>query len=450
MKRIIDQYLEKWKDDPLRQPLLLHGARQVGKTFAARKLGETFPDFVELNLELLKDAPKVFDGDLDPQTLISIISALAKKPIIPGKTLLFIDEIQTAPRAIQSLRYFYEMMPELHVIAAGSLLDFALNKYGAPVGRVQSLYMYPLSFLEFLSAVDEAILIEKILSTTLEQRINPIIHDKILNLLGHYMALGGMPHVVNCWQQTRDPVSCADLHERILAFYRQDFGKYGRSHQIKYVDALFETVPHLTGSKFKYSAVEGEYRKRELAPALELLSTASVVQKIYRTSAQGVPLGAQAFLDDYKVFLLDVGLTQSALNQELGDWFLNPTSQLINKGPLTESFVGQEILAYSNPSIKKQLYYWKNDEPQSKAEVDFVIQQGSNIIPIEVKAGTGSTLRSLHLFLSTHPNSPYGIRFSTQNYSLHEKLRSYPLYAVAYALATHETEKNILQKALLG
>ncbi len=431
MKRIIDYYLGTWKNDKDRLPLLLRGARQVGKTHAARTLGSTFSDFVEVNLELMIELHATFKKDLQPERILREISVFTGKSITPGKTLLFLDEIQVVPEALLALRYFYEMIPELHVIAAGSLLDFAIEKVGIPVGRVQSLYMYPLSFIEFLAALDENLLIEEILAHELNEEMSELIHKKALTLIGEYLALGGMPQVVKCWKETKDILRCSRIHNRLLDAYRQDFGKYARRLQIKYVEMLFEHMPLQLGKKFKYSLIEGDYRKRELAPALDLLVTAGVSTKIFYSSAQGVPLGAQIDPQDYKVMFLDVGLSQAVLGLDLAGWFLHPITEFVNKGSLVEAFVGQELLAYSDPMRKKHLYYWHRKERASQAEVDYLIQERELVVPIEVKSGSGKTLRSIHLFLETHPNSYYGIRFSTHNYSSFEKIDSYPLYAVA-------------------
>src|SRR5579872_2034230 len=199
MKRIIDYYLNNWKTDSYRKPLLLRGARQVGKTHAARTLGKSFSNFFEINLERQKTAHIIFEQDLDPDIIIRELSALKNQPIVPGKTLLFIDEIQAVPRAILALRYFYELMPELHVIAAGSLLDFAIEQVGIPVGRVDSLYMRPLSFIEFLCAMSSDILVEELLRHTSMDPTSDVIHNKILHVLGEYLAIGGMPEAVKSW-----------------------------------------------------------------------------------------------------------------------------------------------------------------------------------------------------------------------------------------------------------
>ena len=431
MKRLIDKELSDWKDVTFRRPLLLRGARQVGKTYSVRQLGKQFVSFIEINLESQPDARIIFEKDLDIQRIVRDLSLFTGKPIIPGQTLLFIDEIQEAPSAITSLRYFYENIPDLHVIAAGSLLDFSVEKVGIPVGRVESLYVYPMSFLEFLLATENDILVQEVLSHCVEEPISKPVHNKILSILGEYLAIGGMPGVVECWKETKDPSRCFALHHSLIDTYRQDFVKYAKKFQIKYVDAIFTNIPQQIGKKFRYSGIDGNYRKRELAPALDLLVTAGIAHKVTHSSGNGIPLGANINPECYKIIFLDVALSQAILGLDLEAWFLNPMQQFVNKGEIVESFVGQEILAYANVHAKKQLFYWQRNAPSSSAEVDYLIQKGEKIIPVEVKSGSGKTLRSLHLFLKSHPNTSFGIRFSTQNYSRHESIESFPLYAVA-------------------
>jgi uncharacterized protein len=438
MKRLIDYHLLDWKDDKHRKPLLLRGARQVGKTHAVQELGRSsFPTFVEVNLELFKEAHVIFEKDLHPERIVRDLSLITHQHIIPGQTLLFLDEIQAVPQALLALRYFYELMPELHVIAAGSLLDFAIEKVGIPVGRVQSLYMYPLSFMEFLAATGNTLIIEEILSRTVEKPMSDAVHNKLIMLLGEYLALGGMPEVIAYWQEEKDALRSAKVHQTLLNTYRQDFGKYARKLQIKYVELMFDQVPVQLGRKFKYSSIEGDYRKRELSPALDLLVTAGIVHKVFYSSGQGIPLGAQVDPQDYKAIFLDVGLTQAILDLDIAAWFLQPSVEFINKGALAEAFVGQELLAYSDPIKRDNLYYWHRETRASQAEIDYLIQQEQRqVIPVEVKSGMGSTLKSLHLFLETHASCPYGIRLSTQNYSRYEKIYSYPLYALAQLIGS--------------
>ena len=253
MKRLIETELISWKDARFRKPLLLRGARQVGKTFVAQQLGKQFSSFVEINLEKQPDARMIFEKDLDARRIMRDLSLFARQPIVPGETLLFIDEIQITPNAITALRYFYEQIPELHVIAAGSLLDFAVEQVGIPVGRVESLYLYPMSFLEFLLSMKNDILVQEILSHQAEEPLSEPVHNKILSILGEYIAIGGMPGVVQCWIETKDPSRCFALHHALIDTYRQDFVKYAKKNQIKYVDVIFNNLPQQLGKKFKYS-----------------------------------------------------------------------------------------------------------------------------------------------------------------------------------------------------
>ncbi len=431
MYRLIDYHLKHWIKDPYRKPLLLRGARQVGKTHAIRALSRHFSDFVEINFELLPRAKEIFEQDLQPERIIKSLSLLVGKSITPNKTLLFLDEIQEAPLAITALRYFYEKLPSLHVIAAGSLLDFSLESISVPVGRISFFYMHPMSFMEFLKAIKQNLLIQEILNHKSHEPILEPVHDKLIEFLGVYMAIGGMPEVVKRWIETQNMSDCTNIQYSLIDTYRQDFQKYSKQSQYKYLNLLIEQIPLNLGKSIKYTNFSKEYRKRELEPCLDLLIKANLVHKISNSLGQGIPLGAQASSDKFKIIFLDVALTQVILGVNNKEWVLEPHQEFINKGALTEAMIGQELLAYSNPHITPQLYYWQRDAPSSTAEVDYLMQQDQFIIPIETKSGYGSTLKSLRLFLQTHPQSPYGIRFSTHNYSEFDHIHSYPLYAVA-------------------
>lgn len=441
-KRIIDFHLSQWKINPFRKPLLLRGARQVGKTYAIRKLGKQFKSFVEINFERLEGAADLFEKDLAPDRLILSLSLLTKTSIIPGETLLFFDEVQEAPRAILALRYFYEEMPNLHVIAAGSLLEFAIAKVGVPVGRISMFYMYPLSFLEYLIACGHQLIAEEILHHPKGIAMEEVIHIKILSLVGEYLSIGGMPEAIARWTQTKDPRSALNVLQQIAATYRQDFEKYARKSQVKYLELLFRQIPHMVGKDFSYSEIHGEYRKRELAPALELLERANIIHSIRHTPGQGIPIGSDVDFDTFKIIYLDIGLCQALLGSDISIWFLNPLEGFQNRGDIAEGFIGQELICYANPDNKAELYFWKRKAKNSLAEVDYLIQQGEQILPIEVKSKHGTTLRSLHSFFDTHPNTLSGIRFSSLNYSIIDKLDSRPLYSVA-SLA-HPNQKEAL------
>jgi predicted AAA+ superfamily ATPase len=441
MKRFIDSQLQDWAQQKGFKPLLLRGARQVGKTYAIRELGKKFDVFIEINLEVNPKAREIFNTDLYPQRIIQEISYLTKQEIVPGKTLLFFDEVQAAPKAVQALRYFYEMMPELHVVAAGSLLDFAIESVGIPVGRVEFLYMYPLSFLEFIYALEESILLKAIIEHPLDQPISTIAHDRLLRLIKEYLAIGGMPEAVYTWVQEKNALKCFKIQQTLINSYRQDFNKYAKTAQIKYLDILLDNIPLQLGKKFKYSAIPGEFRKRELAPCIDLLATAGVIHKVYDTAAQGLPLGAQIDPDSFKIIFLDVALAQVILGLDITEWLLSTEQPWVNKGEIVEAFVGQELLAYSRPLQKQQLYYWTRNERTAQAEVDYVTTIKQDIIPIEVKSGAGSTLKSMHIFLENHQHSRFGIRFSTQNYSVYENIYSYPLYAISIAIKSESTTR---------
>lgn len=428
---MIDKYLLEWKQNPIRMPLLLRGARQVGKTYAVANLGESFDDFAEINFERNPEFKIVFERNLEPERIIRELAVMLGKPIVAGKTLLFFDEIQESENAFKSLRYFYELMPSLHVIAAGSLLDFQIEKIGMPVGRIEWLYMYPMSFIEFLYAVKHSMLAEEILHHDPSKPMSESIHALGLSLVGEYFAIGGMPAVVKQWRDSKDLSTCGRLLRAISSTYKKDFDKYAKRSQIKYLDLLFSHIPERLGEKFKYSAVSQNYTKRELEPCLDLLSKAGIVTKVLESAGQGIPLGAQANHEHFKVIFLDVALSQNVIGLNLGEWIIDPLEQFINKGNIVESFVGQELLAYASPFAERNLYYWHREERTSNAEIDYLIQKEEHVIPVEVKSGHRGALQSMHIFLNSHPHSAFGIRFASHNYSIMEKIHTYPLYAIA-------------------
>jgi len=446
MKRIIDSFLLEWKDRPNRKPLLLRGARQVGKTYSMRQLGKAFSEFVEINLEADTAAKEIIEKDMDPFRIIRQLSELLQVDIIPGSTLLFFDEIQVAPQAITTLRYFFEQVPDLHVTAAGSLLDFAIDQVGIPVGRVSSLYMSPVSFLEFIAALGHNKWVKLIIDHSLEKPLNEPVHKKLLSLIGEYLAIGGMPEAINEWINTKTSRAAKIVHSDLIFHYQQDFGKYAKRHQIKYLNLLFQKVADQIGNKFMFSRV-GEYQKRELEPALELLEKAGLIHKIIRSSGQGIPLGAQAKLNDFKVIFLDVGLTQALLKLNIAPWLLHPEKLFINRGEIVEAFVGQELLSLSDPISKESLFYWRRQKRSSQAEIDYLVQIHDQVVPIEVKAGMSKRIKSMQIYLESHPNSLYGIRFSSDNYGIYKNIKNCPLYAIAKPFLD---VSGVLREALLS
>lgn len=435
MKRIIDHYLCEWKQRPDRKALLLRGARQVGKTYAVRTLGEKFDELVEINLELNPEYGDVFRPNLDPNRILRDLRLMTGKRLEQGSSLLFIDEIQQQPLAISALRYFHEQMPELHVIAAGSLLEFAIEDVGLPVGRVASLHMYPMSFLEFLVARGEQPLAGHLMDAPPLIPISDSVHERLLRLAGEFLVLGGLPEVIGTWIKHEDLNRCGEILDMIATSYRQDFAKYAKRHQVKYVDLVFNEIPSMTGRKFKYNALPGAWKARELSPALDLLCKASIVHKVTHSSGNAIPLKAESDPGRFKALFLDIGLAQRIMGADVKPWLLNPTTAIGNAGAATEAFVGQELLAYSQPWSREELYYWHREARASNAEVDYLLPVEGVVIPVEVKSGATGRLRSLRAFLDEkRDRTPYGIRFCAQSGSIHGNLHSHAIYAVPHVL----------------
>ena len=234
--------------------------------------------------------------------------------------------------------------------------------------------------------------------------------------MGEYLAIGGMPEAVNEWVKTKTSRAAKIVHSDLIYNYQQDFGKYAKKHQIKYLNLLFQKAIDQLANKFMYNRV-GEYKKRELEPALELLEKAGLLYKVIKSAGQGIPIGAQADLDDFKIIFLDTGLSQALLKLDITPWFIDPINAFVNKGELVEAFVGQEILAYSDPIAKETLFYWRRENRSSQAAIDYLVQIKDQVVPIEVKAGQSKRIKSMQIFLDSHPNCTYGLRFSADNYS---------------------------------
>ena len=428
MYRSIFKELAFWASQKSPMPILLRGARQVGKTTIVRLLAEQhFENFVELNFEFDASLKKCFKT-LDPAAIIKRIGLLTEQQIVPGKTLLFFDELQDCPQAIMSLRYFYEMMPDLHVIGAGSLLEFALDREDLrmPVGRLQYLHMYPLSFKEFLSAKQRQQLVKFIDDYQLGDDIPEVVHYKALDLLKEYIAIGGMPAVVRAASEDLDWRVCQNLQTALLNTYQDDFSKYTRTSQFAYMHSLFVSAPGLVAEQFKYSKVNPDARSRDLKIALRSLEKAGLLSRVIATAASGLPLSANINDKKFKLLFLDCGLVSRATHLDL-QTLLDDDLLLQNKGALAEQFVGQELLAASDPYARGQLYFWARDKAQSQAEVDYVINVGPKIIPIEVKSGSSRHLKSLRSLMHDK-QLPIGIRLSQLPFSRDDSIISLPIY----------------------
>lgn len=430
MERRIDKYLSEWKEESQRKVILLRGARQVGKTYAVKKLGKVFKYFLEINFEEEKDLRSVFQGSLNPQNICEKLSAFFSVPIVQGETLLFLDEIQACPEALSSLRFFYEKMPGLHLIAAGSLLEFALSEIPSQgVGRIQSFFMYPMSFVEFLIANDAKAIVDFVDRSNTQNPLEEIFHNKLVEYLKTYLYIGGMPEVVQAYIDHKDLILCQKKLDDLLTTLRDDFAKYKKKSPVGRLREVFDSVVFQAGNKFKYSNIESSSRSQDLKNALDLLLQAGLAYKIYHTSAQGLPLGAQINTKRFKVILFDVGLHQRLLGLDLRSYLLSEDFQGINRGNIAEIFVGLELICNGPVHISRQLFYWHREVRGSNAEIDYLIQQAERIVPIEVKAGTKGQMQSMCIFLKSH-RSECGIRVSLENFSEYEKIKVFPLYAV--------------------
>lgn len=446
MRRSIEPILKKWKEQNDRLPLILRGARQVGKSFIIEKFGkENFESLVTCNFEFRPELINCFDN-LDPLSICAKLEIAFKTKIIPGKTLLFLDEIQNCPKAITALRYFKEQLPALHVVAAGSLLEFVIHeeKFSFPVGRVQFLYLKPLSFYEYLLSQNHDQLVGMLDKVTLQNPLDPFIHDQLLLLLREYFLIGGMPSVVRSFLENRSFLECQTILSGLLETYRADFPKYATKAQYRTLQLFFEKAPGLVCKQFKYSNISPDHRSHDLKIALEQLGWAGLLHKIVDTSASGIPLQIHAKENRFKLLFLDIGLINSSTKLDIQTAW-NEELMQINSGTQAEQFVGQELLAYASPYINEQLYYWDRNKKGAMAEVDYVIQSGSHVLPIDVKAGTTGSLKSLAQFL-IEKNTPFGVRISQHPLSFHDKILSVPLYLIKQLprlIANIEDSKDI-------
>lgn len=430
MKRKLQQELIAWKNRNEHLPILLRGARQVGKSYLVEDFGKThFEDIAVVDFENRPEL-KIAFNKREPQEIISKLEIALNKPIKKGRTLLFLDEIQLCPEALISLRYFKEQMPELHVIAAGSLLEFLLNdeNFSFPVGRVEFLYLHPLSFMEYMEEA-APFLAQRLKDYHLGNVPSDLEHQELLKWVRRYMFIGGMPAAVKASINETSLLEAQRIHYRILQAYESDFGKYAKHNQHKYLQMIFQKAPALIGQILKYSRIDDNTRSRELKPALELLCHAGLVRAVYATTAAGLPLHAHIRMERFKLLYLDVGLLQTATKVDATRFFDQDIMQ-INAGMLSEQFVGQELMAYALPYQNDSLLFWEKVN-HSQAEIDFVVTVGSDIIPIEVKSGATGSLRSLQSFLQ-EKKGRLGVRISEAPLSLHQNVLSVPFYLISF------------------
>jgi len=389
--------LTQWLTQSGRKPLVLRGVRQSGKTWLVRELAKSqHKQLIEINFENRPDLRSLFSSN-DAKSMWSNLETLLPAPAACRDCLLFLDEVQVVPEMLAKLRWFYETLPELAVIAAGSLLDFVLQNhtFSMPVGRIQFFYLEPLSFEEFLQADSQNMLMEYVKKLTLSDQIPDAIHQSLMQAIDNYCLVGGMPEAVQNWISHHSYLRVNQIHHNLLTAYQNDFAKYPSRIAPERLHEIILAIPRMLGKKFTYTQVNPDVKSQTISNAISLLTLARVAHKVQSVAADGVPLGAKPKRGYFKMILCDVGLVNIGVGIAINQ--LKPLS-LANNGEIAEQLAGQllrkNFLFYQDPV----LYYWQR-EGQSSAEIDYVIQYQDKIIPVEVKAGSGNTLRSLHYFM---------------------------------------------------
>lgn len=401
MRRHADKTMQEWIADPRRKPLVLRGARQTGKTWLARQLAKaTHKTLIEINFEEHPEFRSLFDTN-EPAKIVRNIEFKFDIKIEPQHSLLLLDEVQMFPEILAKLRWFYESLPELPVVAAGSLLDFALSEhaFSMPVGRIDYLHLEPLSFEEFLLAkrMDQSVafLHEYALSET----IPDAIHQKLLSTFREYVVIGGMPAAVDSWIEAQSLEKVSRIQNNLLLTYRDDFAKYAKRISIEYLEETLMTVPKMLGQKFVYSRVNPDAKIETLKKALNLLCKARVCYKIQVTAANGLPLLSEVNEKYCKVGLVDTGLAASLLGLRLGHVESVADLNLVNKGAISEQVISQLLRCIEPDYVEPHNFYWCREEKSANSEIDFIIQHHHDIIPVEVKSGKTGSLKSLQQFM---------------------------------------------------
>lgn len=430
MERHIIQNFIRWKERPYRKPLIVRGARQVGKTYAISEFGRRYYSrILSFDFEKNRSLRKIFEGDLKVENLLIQLEIAAKEKI-QSDTLLFFDEIQLCPSALMALRYFYEERPDLHVIAAGSLLEFEMEKISFPVGRVEFAWMYPLSFAEFLLASGNKTLLEQRPSLDSTKKIPDFLHEKFLDELKLYSLVGGMPEAVLRYGETKSLHEVSRVHQNLIQAFSQDILKYERTINIDCLSTLLEKIPRTVGNQIKYSRLVemGENGNLyEIKKSLKVLEKSLLVHKVISSSAKGLPLAFESQQKIFKYLFVDMGLMQSLCGMEAQDVLQSKDLLNIYAGALCEQLVGQELLC-AGGSWQQKLYYWSRQKKSSNAEVDYLMVKKGEIYPLEVKKGPEGRLKSLHLFLEEHPQVPCAYVLNTGNVGTIGKIHFRPLY----------------------
>ncbi len=426
MKRILYKNLLDWKGDSNRKPLLLQGARQVGKTYLINEFGNTeYANFVYLNFEQNPGLATFFKDDLQPTKIIENIGLYLGQAIQAENTLIFFDEIQSNPDVLTSLKYFRELAPEYHIIAAGSLLGVNMGKKSSfPVGKVNFLMMYPMNFSEYLVAFGEELLENKLNTMNVSEPLPEVLHQKLITHHKMYLYLGGMPEVLQNYLDNKDVVAARAIQEEILQAYTRDFSKYTDKSQAIKTAELWKSIPAQLArerKKFKYSDVRSGARASTYEQTIEWLKSAGLVNLAYQINTPKIPLSGYADHSKFKVFMLDSGLLGAIL--KLTSAIILEPAALFSEynGAFIENFVASELVA----SGYNELYYWAS---KSEAEVDFIVQNGESIYPLEVKSGLSKNKKSLVSYHEKY-NPKLLFRCSPRNFTRDGNFINLPLYA---------------------
>lgn len=423
MKRNAIMELNHWKENLERKPMILKGARQVGKTWLMKEFGNKYYDnFVYFNFDEEDELKSIFNANKNPHRIIELLSMISGTKIQPKKTLIIFDEIQECPEALNSLKYFKEKANEYHIISAGSLLGTLLAKPKSyPVGMVNILNIYPLTFDEFLEAIDPTLYsyyehIQK------NQQIEDIFHNRLLEAYNYYLIIGGMPECVSSWIKYKDPTKISTIQQELIELYENDFSKHNGNINSGRILMVFRSIVSQLAKpneKFMYGAVREGGRARDFEEAIEWLVSAGMLNRIYNVSKAEHPLSAFDKLDQFKLFIFDTGLLKHMAGIDNSAILLKNSYQF--KGPLTENYVLQQLRGQFE--IDPRYYSDKN------CEIDFVLQNGMDIIPIEVKGGEDKSAPSFKRYIANnHPKQ--SIRFSKRNYRKDGEIINIPLYLI--------------------
>lgn len=426
MERNIQKALQEWKNKEHRKPLLLSGARQVGKTYILKKFGkEDFDNVAYINCDNNENVKDLFVQDYDMQRIILAIGALAHQHIEPGRTLIILDEIQSVRRGLGALKYFCEEAPEYHVAVAGSLLGIAMHPGESfPVGKVEIMHIYPMTFDEFLLARGRGQLLDLLMDN--DWGTVKLLRTEYIKLLREYYFTGGMPEAVNTFIETNDAMKVRAVQNNILYAYQKDISKHVPAYESNRINMVWQSMPAQLAKenkKFIYGVAREGARARDFEVAIQWLIDAGLVYKVNRVTEPKMPLKFYERISDFKLFLLDSGLLGALSGTAPEAILVENNGMEESKGAFTENFVASQLIASGCGPV----FYYSND---SKLEIDFLLQSGMEIIPVEAKAEENMRSKSLSTFVKSHPDLK-GLRFSMSDFREQEWMRNVPLYAVS-------------------